>query len=229
MELAIDTSTASAGIAISDRGNLIAELSWHSEQNHTVELVPNIDRLLKEYKLEIKMIKAIFIATGPGSFNGLRVGVSAAKGFALALNSPIVGISTFEVEAYPFANTKLPICPIHNAGRSEIATALYIETNQWQCLRKEYITTFDELCRSIESRTIFCGEIPQEIIEELQKRMIDLAIIPDILTRTRKPRYLAELGWLRFSRLEINDPALLQPIYLRQPPITQSKTRIVRK
>lgn len=229
MELAIDTSTDFAGIAITHEGEIITELTWHSGQNHTTELLPNIDRLLKQQKTDIKSITSIFVATGPGSYNGLRVGVSTAKGFSLALNVPIVGISSLEVEAFPFACSRLPICPVHNAGRGEIAVALYRQNRSWECLKEAYITTVEALCGEIKDETIVCGEIPQPVMEQLINTIKQLAIIPDVAVRLRRPGFLGKLGWLRLSAGLSNDPAELQPIYLRQPPITQSKHRIIKK
>ncbi len=140
MELAIDTSTETASIALSSQGEVIAELTWHAGQNHTAEVIPNIVCLLDQGKLNINDINSVIVAKGPGSFNGLRVGMSLAKGLALALNIPLVGISTLEVEAYPYAFTLLPICPIQNAGRGEIATALFrIKKGKWCRLVEEHI------------------------------------------------------------------------------------------
>jgi len=225
MELAIDTSTDYASIAISHQGETISELSWHTHQNHTIELVPNIDYLLKQTKLEPQAIEAVFIARGPGSFNGLRVGMSAAKGFSFALAIPIVAISTLEMEAYPFAFTMLPLRPIQNAGRSEIATALYRHSESWNCIKPEHITTLDELCRETNERTLFCGEIPAEAIEQLINGLGDKAVIPEPEARMRHARYLSVLGWQRLNRGETDDPVSLQPTYLRPPPITQRKVK----
>jgi tRNA threonylcarbamoyl adenosine modification protein YeaZ len=229
MELAIDTSTDFASIALSQEGETIAELTWHSKKNHTVELVPNIVSLLNQAKIEAKSLGAIFVAKGPGSFNGLRVGVSTAKGLAFALNIPLVGISTLEVEAYPFAFTKLPIYPINNAGRGEIATALYQQNEEWCCLEQEHITTADALCQQIGGEALFCGEIPPPVIEQLQQRLDKQAIIPDNTARMRHASYLAALGWQYLKKGVRDDPASLQPIYLRQPPITQRKEKPIKK
>ena len=225
MELAIDTSTDFASIALSHEGETMAELTWHSEQNHTVELVPNIVHLLNQTKLNPQSLGAIFVAKGPGSFNGLRVGMSTAKGLAFALNIPLVGIGTLEVEAYPFAFTRLPLCPIHNAGRGEIATALYQQNDDWRCLAEEYITTVDVLCQQIDRKTLFCGEIPPSVIQQLQQRLSKQAIIPDPAARLRHASHLAALGWRRLSKGDQDNPASLQPLYLRQPPITQRKVK----
>jgi tRNA threonylcarbamoyl adenosine modification protein YeaZ len=224
MELAIDTSTDFCTIGLFREGDTVAEMVWRSVQNHTVELVPNIIRLLNQTKSSPQSLKAIIVAKGPGSFNGLRVGISTAKGLAFALGIPLVGISTLEIEAFPFAFTKLPICPLHNAGRGELAAALYQLKDVWRCITPEHITTVDSLSRQ-KRKTIFCGEIPPSVIEELQKRLARYAIIPDIAARSRHASYLAALGWQRLGRDDLDDAASLQPLYLRQPPITQRKVK----
>jgi tRNA threonylcarbamoyl adenosine modification protein YeaZ len=225
MELAIDTSTDFCSIGLSREGEMVTELTWHSGQNHTVELVPNIDRLLNQTNTSSRDLKVIFIARGPGSFNGLRVGMSTAKGLAFSLNIPLVGIGTLEVEAYPFAFTKLPICPIHNAGRGEIATALYRQNDSWRCLTAEHITTTDVLCRQTKRKTVFCGEIPPSVIDELKKKLGKYAIIPEAAARLRLAGYLSALAWQRLNRGQVDDAASLQPLYLRQPPITLRKVK----
>ena len=224
MELAIDTSTDIAGIALSHEGEMIAEMTWHSGRNHTVELVPNIANLLKQAKLNPQELSAVFVARGPGKFNGLRVGMSTAKGIAFALNIPLVGVSTLEIEAYPFAFTGLPVCPVHNASRGEIATALYQQNgDDWCRLVDEYITTTDALCQQIKEKTLFCGEIPSSVIQQLRQRLGNQVIIPDSTTRLRHAICLATLGWRRLIKGDCDNPASLQPLYLRQPSITQRK------
>lgn len=229
MELAIDTSTNYAGICLSEKGMIITEFTWITRQNHTRELLPNIRTILSQNNTSIESIEAIIVATGPGSFNGLRVGLSTAKGLSFALNIPVAGVSTLEAEAYPFAFTNLPIYPIHNAGRGEIATALYQQNINWECLQKEYLTTIDQLCNDIKVETIICGEVTESAIAQIKEKFGKLAIIPDANTRLRRPGHLAKLGWQRIKSGQCNNQHTLEPIYLRQPPITQSKKRIVKQ
>jgi tRNA threonylcarbamoyl adenosine modification protein YeaZ len=125
MELAIDTSSNNVGIALSQKGEILASLNWETRQNHTVELLPNLVCLSQQIGVPLDSIQAIIVARGPGSFNGLRVGMSTAKGLALSLNIPLLGIDTFEAEAFLFAFSGLPVRPVHKAGRDELATALY--------------------------------------------------------------------------------------------------------
>lgn len=226
MELAIDTSSNIASIALSHKGELLSELTWQSTYNHTVELMPNLAYLLKQAKLQPSSIEAIIVAKGPGSFNGLRVGISVAKGMALSLNIPLLGVSTLEVEAYPFSYSKLPIRPILKASRQEIATALYQqEDDYWRRLEEEYLTTLQTLCDQINQETLFCGEISSDMANEIHQNLGELAIIPQSIARLPRAGYLAALGWQRLSRGERDDLATLQPMYLRPPQITKPSER----
>jgi tRNA threonylcarbamoyl adenosine modification protein YeaZ len=176
--------------------------------------------LLDQVKVSLNSIDGIVVAKGPGNFNGLRVGMSTAKGFAFALGIPLVGISSLEVEAYPYATTNLPICPICNVRRGEIATALYqSEGGKWRRVMEEYITTFDILCSQIKKKTLLCGEIPPLIEAQIKEPLI----IPKVAIKLYRTKYLAELGWQRLKGGDFDDLATLQPLYLRQPQITQPK------
>jgi len=225
MEIAIDTSTSWGGIALSHEGNLLVELTWKPGNNHTSELFPNIERLLQTVKSDIKTLSAVFVAIGPGSFNGLRAGISAAKGLACSLNLPLVGISTLEAEALPFAFTGLPLCPIHDAGRGEIAAALYCQTDSWKQLKEEHLTNIESLCENTCTKTVFCGEIPAAAIDHIRASLGENAVIPGWEQRLRRPGYISYLGWLRLKSGQTDNLTTLQPIYLRQPPITQRKKK----
>ena len=146
MQLAIDTSTGTASLALVQEDEVLAELTWRCGQNHSVQLLSQLEHLLSQAKLNLAATTGIIVARGPGSFNGLRVGIGTAKGLAFSLDVPIVGISTLEAAAYQHAETDLPVCPIFNAGREEIATARYQMTdNKWRQLAAEHITTIDAL------------------------------------------------------------------------------------
>jgi tRNA threonylcarbamoyl adenosine modification protein YeaZ len=225
MELAIDTSTSWGGLAVSSEGDPVAELTWKPGQNHTSELFPNIERLLQTVKTDLGSLSAVFVAIGPGSFNGLRAGMSAAKGLAFSLNLPLVGISTLEAEAVIFAFSGLPLCPIHDAGRGEIAAALYSYAGGWWQLKEEHLTTVEELCEKTHQKTLFCGEIPLAAIEYIRTSLGDHAVIPGWEQRKRRPGSISHLGWHRLQSGQSDNPVTLQPIYLRQPPITQRKKK----
>jgi tRNA A37 threonylcarbamoyladenosine modification protein TsaB len=136
----------------------------------------------------------------------------------------MVGISTLEVEAYQHAETNLPICPIFNAGRGEIATAIYqMKRNEWRQITSEHITTVERLCSQITTKTVFCGEFVASMAGQLRKQLKQRAIISSSTARLRRASFLAELGQQRLKAGNYDNPATLHPLYLRRPPITKRK------
>ena len=230
MELAIDTATDTASVAVSRQGKPIAETSWHAGLNHTVNLMPNALHLLALAGGEMNKIEAVFVALGPGSYNGLRAGLSAAKALAFSLNIPLASIGTLEIEAYPYADTGLPICVIQNAGRGEIAAATFrMSDTGWRKLVDEQITTLDAMCKAIDTKTIVCGQFaafPEnqpEPVRFITERLGDLAIIRE--NTLRRAGILSELGWKKLQRGEADDIATVQPLYLRRPSITKPREK----
>ncbi len=224
MKLTIDTSTDTASLALVQGSKVIAESTWHCGQSHTIQLLPQLAQLLNQTGSMLQSISGIIVAKGPGSYNGLRVGISTAKGLAFSLEVPLVGISTLEVEAYPHAETGLLVCPIFNAGREEIATAIYqMKDNEWHKLVAEHITTVEVLCSGITAKTIFCGEFIPSIAKQLKKELKQKAIIPP--AAPRQASCLAELGLKQLEAGNYDNLATLQPLYLRRPPITKPKHR----
>ncbi len=226
MQLAIDTSTDTASLALVQDSEVLAELTWRCGQNHSTQLLPNLSHLLNQTELSLQSASCIIVAKGPGSYNGLRVGISTAKGLAFSLGIPIIGISTLEVEAYQHAETGLPIYPILNAGRGEIASAMYqMKGNKWCQLTAEHITTVETLCSQITSKTLFCGEFVPFIAAQLREQLKQKAMILPPAAGLRRASFLAELGLKRFEAGDYDNPATLQPLYLRGPSITKPKHR----
>ncbi len=224
MLLAIDTSTDTAGLALAQDNTVLAELTWRSKQNHTTQLLPNLNQLFSLTGITAKDLTAIIVAQGPGSFNGLRVGISAAKGLAFSLGTPIVGINSLEVAAYQYAETGLSVCAIFNAGRSEVATATYRKKyGKWQQLVKADIVTVEYLCKHITKKTMFCGEFLPAVTEQIITLLKSKAVIPPQIPDFKRASFLLELGKQRLDAGDVDNAVTLQPIYLRRPPIGAPK------
>ncbi len=224
MQLAIDTSTDTASLALVQDNKILAELSWCCGQNHTVTLLPSLVSLLSKSGLEIGSITGIIVAKGPGSYNGLRVGISTAKGLALSLGVPIAGVSTLEAAAYQHAEAGLPVCALFNAGRGEIAAAIYqVKDGRWQPIISEHITTIEALCSHIDKKTIFCGELSEEISEQLRELIGEKAVVVSMAARLRRAGFLAELGNRRLMAKDLDSHASISPMYLRRPHITKPR------
>ena len=210
---------------MSDKGEVLTELTWRAEHNHTVQLIPTIDYLLGREGLKPPDLNAIIVAIGPGSFSGLRVGISAAKGMAVSLGIPLAGIGTLTLEAYPFSGSAIAICPVLEAGRGELSTALFEERDgELTEVRSACIYSVEGLCATISEPTLFCGEHMSSIKEELAERLGPLALFPPKSATLRRPGNLAAMGWKRLAKGLADDPATLQPLYLRGPSITPPRS-----
>ena len=226
MQLMIDTSTDMASLALAEGSSVLVASTWLCERNHSAELLPRLAQLLDEAKLSLQSVDYITVTRGPGGFNGLRVGISTAKGLAFSLGIPIIGVSTLELAAYQYADSELPICPVLYAGREEIATAIYQKkAGEWTQLTPEHITTIDELCSLVTAETIFCGEYVPTIAERLKERLKEKAIVAPPATSAERVANLAVLGQLRAKAGDYDELATLQPLYLRRPQITKPKHR----
>jgi tRNA threonylcarbamoyl adenosine modification protein YeaZ len=224
MQLAIDTSTDTASLALVQDSEILAELSWRCGQNHTTTLLPYLTSLLSQTGLKLGSVTGIIVARGPGSYNGLRVGISTAKGLALSLGIAIVGVSTLAVAAYQHAETDLPVCPLFNAGRGEIAAAVYkMKGGRWQPIINEHITTIETLCARIERKTIFCGELRAALYDQVKEQLGKKAVVAPPAARLRRAGFLADLGNRRLKAGDLDSPASLSPIYLRRPHITKPR------
>lgn len=224
-QLAIDTATDLAGLALAERGQVIAEVTWPARRNHTQELIPGLLHLLAQAKMELKELDGIIVARGPGSFTGLRVGVAVAKGLAHGLRLPLVGVSTLEVTAYQHAPTSHPICSILEAGRGEVAAALFqAPRGRWRRLRPEQILPPEEVVPWIEHRTLFCGEMSASTVALLRERLGHRAVMVKGAFGLRRAGFLAELGWRRLARRQFEDVASFAPLYLR-PAAAEARPR----
>src|SRR5512141_2914242 len=167
--LALDTSTDWASVALYDGREVLAEETWRAQRRHADELFPTIERLLATTRTRLAEVTRVAVATGPGSFTGLRIAIAAAEGIARGAGASLVGISTLDVLAYPHAPSKQRTCPLLPAGRTEWYAAFYQERNRKWLRRSPYIVaTLPELCLQIGTHTLFVGEIPPEAEELLR-------------------------------------------------------------
>ena len=210
--LAIDTSTEMAGIALLD-GMWVSELVWDAGRNQTATLLPQVRHLLAVNDVAPRALTAVVVAIGPGTFNGLRVGLSVAKGLSYGLGVPIIGVGTLDVVAYPFSRDHAPIRAFVPAGRGRVVFADYRHRNgRWVRSTDLRNARFDELTTALTERTLLVGECPGEVAERLAVHtLVDL---PSPALRLRRPAYLAELGYRRLQASSTDRLETLEPIYV---------------
>jgi len=236
MLLAIDTSTRFAGVALADDERVVSCRTWYSRVNHTSELMPAVAQVLGDRGLTAGDLQGIAVALGPGAFSALRVGLSVAKGLASSSSLPIVGLKTLELEAQPYLGTGPAVCAMVDAGRGEVATALFGPGGEPR--GGERICPPDELLDSFDSTagdptagdptagfTLFCGEGVVPWAALIRERLGPRALVLDSPNPVTRLWSLASLGRERLESGDTDDPAELQPNYLRMPTIGEAKRR----
>jgi tRNA threonylcarbamoyladenosine biosynthesis protein TsaB len=206
--LAIDTSTERAGLALTD-GAETAELSWYAGRDQTVAVLEQIDHLLSLEHIDAARLAAIAVATGPGMFNGLRVGMSLAKGLYLASGTRLIGVSTLAATAEPFRGLVPNVAAVVAAGRGRMV---------WQIFpgdAEPVNGTADELAAAVEARpgdVLIAGDLDPAQAERLTGA--GGALVPEPTLRQRRPGTLAALGWQRLRAGAFDDPVALAPVYV---------------
>jgi len=213
--LAIDTSTRNVAIAIYDGIQVLCESIWASRDYHTIELAPAIADTLSRAGLTVQDLKLLAVATGPGSFTGLRIGLAVAKGIALACHIPILGIPTLDIVAESQTiSLGLPLAAVLQAGRGRLAVGLYTATDgRWQLIPPIEIMDALQLSRQIHEPTLVCGELSEEQQHALARKYKNV-ILTSPAHSVRRPSLLAELAWKRWQSGDVDNPATLAPTYL---------------
>lgn len=211
--LAIDSASDQAGLALFD-GAAVSELSWPAGRTQTTSLLAQIHHLLSLRGVEPDGLSGVAVTVGPGTFNGLRVGLSVAKGFVLGLGLPIIGVPTLAAAALPFAGLGLRVVPLVPAGRGRIVWSLYQSVEgAWREVTPPRNGTAAELLETLPDadRVVVSGDVSDTDASALaqQSRVI---LAPPAL-RGRRPAAVATIGWNRLVAGEIDDAASLEPLY----------------
>jgi tRNA threonylcarbamoyladenosine biosynthesis protein TsaB len=157
--LSVDTSTAACSIALSEDGKLKGEVNTESEETHSVRLLPGIETLLRSCGSTIRDIDAFAVVCGPGSFTGVRIGLTTIKGLAESLGRPTISVTAFEAWVEKFAQHQGILVPVIDARRGEIYSAMYRCTGEGtEVLSPGTVEKAPELLASIShSEAYFVG------------------------------------------------------------------------
>ena len=218
MLLAIDTATRIASIALSEPDQVLAEYTWRTNDNHTVELMPSLVKMLDRQGVEAGRLDGVAVALGPGSFTGLRVGLAVAKALAFSVDIPLLGIPTLDVLPCAVREMSLPIWSVIQAGRGRICYAEYRhETDAWARVSEIEVGTTADLIGCIQGFAVVCGELDPSDVAAIRARLGDAAVITPPVYAVRRAAFLADLAWRRLERGERDDIVTLSPIYMHRP------------
>ncbi|MGI8485480.1 MAG: tRNA (adenosine(37)-N6)-threonylcarbamoyltransferase complex dimerization subunit type 1 TsaB [Thermomicrobiales bacterium] len=224
--LALDTSTDRAAIGLK-QGASFTELAWPAGRSQTTSLLMAIDWLLGMSHLTTEDLAAVAVATGPGTFTGLRVGMSLAKGLVLACDLPLIGIPTLDVTAFPYQAAAVSVCALLPAGRGRVVWAI---SEAGGDLSAPINSTVPELIEMLKEspHLLVVGEILDDHRQELEAARI--GIEPEALGG-RRPAVLAQLAWDRWQTGDVDDATLLEPTYVhgQRATIAPITDRLLRK
>jgi tRNA threonylcarbamoyladenosine biosynthesis protein TsaB len=221
MLLALDSASRQAGVALYDGDTVRGEVIWHSSAHHTQWMATAIEDALRRTNCTAAELSAVAVSTGPGSFTGLRVALSLAKGIAVAQSLPIVGISTLDVTAYPYLEGGHIVCATLQAGRGRHAYTFYEAgaTRASMSSSAPSIGTVREIAAASvdnahEGLVWMIGEFtPAERQFLADEAGTHVQLAPPALV-ARRPAVLAELAWQRLEAGEEDDLHSLEPVYL---------------
>jgi len=214
MLLAIDSSTQRVGLALYDGAQVIGEMVWASQNHHTVELAPAVNEMLVRCGVKPTDLACLGVALGPGSFTSLRIGLALAKGMALALHLPVIGVPTLDLVAAAMPISDLPLAAILQAGRTRIAVGWYTaQGGEWKSDGETLVTTVEELAARIHKPSLVCGELTADERQLLARKRKNV-ILSSPAQCVRRPALLAELAWKRYQNGQRDEVVSLAPIYL---------------
>lgn len=219
--LSIETSTTAASCAVQSEGKLVTEVFLNHKLHHSVLLFPMLEEVLARAELTMEQIDVIAVSGGPGSFTGLRIGIAAAKGLCLGSGKPFVAISSLDAMAFTTYGFGGIICPMMDALRANVYSALYRWENGKLVKIKDYMALpMDELVEQLAEFTdpiLFAGDcIPEHrqlLIEKLGERAV---FVPISMTMPRASA-IGELAATRAAVGDFDDMDAYAPIYLRKP------------
>lgn len=213
--LAIDTSTNVLGVGIVSHEKIIGEYITNIKRNHSTRVLPAIDYLLKDCQMNIKDINKIVVANGPGSYTGLRIGVTIGKSLAWTLNIPVVGVSTLMVMAASARFYPGIISPIIDARRGNVFTGLYAyENGIIRCLIEDQHVGLDqwiEMIKQYDQPVLFLGNDAELHKETIERKLESNASFAPLPLNVMRPGELALLG----KALDAEETHVFRPNYLR--------------
>ncbi len=209
--LAIDTATDQAGLALFD-GVDLAETSWPGGRRQTTSVLPVLDKLLACAGVTIDGVGAVAVAAGPGSFTGLRVGLSLAKGLAITGDRVVIGVDTLDIAAAPYVEANVPCLALVPAGRGRVVWSRYGLGDEATTPVNASFAAFVDVVGSHPAELVV-GELTADQRAKVADIHGRMAAIP-----FRRPGVLARLAIDRWRRGDVDDPALLEPLYLHGRP-----------
>jgi len=224
--LAVDTSTESCSVALIESVSLsrdsemksLAELTIVSKITHSRHLMKMVDTVVRDSGIHIHDLDGFAVATGPGSFTGIRIGISTVKGLVLASGKPVVGISNLDALAYPFSFSPYLICTLMDARRGEVYCCSF-RSDEKGILKKErneQVLSPEKAIADINEPCLFVGNGALFYKNLIKEKISGLAHFVPPCQNIIRASAIAYLGMERLKENDTDDIAALAPNYVRK-------------
>lgn len=214
--LSVDSSAVSASAAIVSDGVLLGENFTNVNLTHSQTLLPMVEDLLKNTRIDINNIDVFSVSAGPGSFTGVRIGVAAIKGLADGINKPCFAVSTLEAIAYPYFYSDYTVCSVMDARCSQVYTATFQNGRR---ISEDDALLISDLANRIKNceKVIFVGDGADLCYNNLKDSLNNIHIADGIhkFQRASSVAFLTE-KYLNEGASPVSSDELL-PTYLRLP------------
>lgn len=211
----IETSTSACSVALHQEGKLISEMSQYIEKSHSNYLTLMIEKVVEFSGFKLSDLDAIAVSKGPGSYTGLRIGVSTAKGLCFALDKPLLSVNTLQAMALQliqYFDTNTLLCPMIDARRMEVYCALFDTKNEF--IKNTSAIIIDENSFSNElnnKKVVFFGNGADKCKTSITHS--NAIFLQNIYPSAKEIGYLAFEKW---TKKEFEDIAYFEPYYLKE-------------
>lgn len=207
--LAVETSTLAGGVALLDGDRVLAEYRLNVRVTHSERLMAVIDRVLGDAGWAVGHLEGLAVAVGPGSFTGLRIGLSTVKGLAVALGIPVAGVPTLDAMAAALPFAALPVCPVLDARKGEVYCSIYRWDGAGMRREWDYLAIAPgELATRLGEPTVLLGDGAAAVCSPHARLAPPGHQLPS-------PASVGALGLGQLERGDTVAPAELIPLYLR--------------
>ena len=213
--LAFDTSTSYESIALSHKGQIIADVTLKTKRTHSERLLPSVENLLAQTDMKLEDISGIAVSIGPGSFTGLRIGLSTAKGLCFGLKIPLYATSTLRSLANNSSATSSRICALMDAGRGEFYYAVYLP--DLTEIQKPSFAKIEQIVQTTNTETLFIGPVTSKIKQTFLDTNVKINFARDI---DCYPKASSLIDIVENNKgcdvYETDNIAKIEPLYIRR-------------
>ena len=216
LTLAFDTSSRTAAVAVLRDDTILYDSIINTGLNHSEMLMPEIDYACRRVGIKISDVNLFACTLGPGSFTGLRIGVSTLKGLMLATGTPAAGVSSLAAVVLNLGTTSKLICSMIDAGRGQVYVAYfrYNDENILQQISEEKAVNPQEIINNTDKNTLFVGDGAIKYADIIKNIKSEVSIASDLQHYIRASA-VGILGRKKFAEKDLLDASTLVPVYLR--------------